>query len=61
MKKPFAVIIKVILGIGTAVFYVLSLPPVRNLIWKKAVDKGEKKIVDVKAKVAKGEKKRLFR
>lgn len=61
MKKPITLFLKVILTFFSGVFYVLSLPPVRNAIWGKMVKKGEEKVVDAKARVIKGEKKKLFR
>ncbi len=46
------------LGIASGILYILSLPPVRDFIWKKFLNQGKKKIVDAKARVINEEEKK---
>lgn len=51
-------LIRGVLAIAAGILHILSLPPVRNYLWGKAV-KGGEKVIDAKAKDVK-KKRRLF-
>jgi hypothetical protein len=63
MKKCLSKIKKIALGFGATIVQLLSLPPVRNFIWGKMINKGETKIVEAKARIVEENKKKkgLFR
>lgn len=42
---------RVLVAVGTALVWILSLPFVRNWVWGKMVKKGQEKIVEAQAKV----------
>jgi hypothetical protein len=58
MPKVTNIVLRVFLGFFSLVFSVLSLPPVRDMLWGKMVKKGKEKIVDAEAKVVGEDKKK---
>ncbi|MBU0613820.1 hypothetical protein KJ766_00860 [Patescibacteria group bacterium] len=59
MKKRLLGLAKGALGIVSGILYILSLPPVRDFIWNKVLNKGKEKVVDAQAKVVGKEKKKF--
>ena len=51
MPKISNIFARGVLGFFSLVFSVLSMPPVRDFLWKKMVGKGKEKIVDAEARV----------
>ncbi len=51
MKKIFKYSWKIVVAIGSAIIWILTIPFIRDLIWRKAKKVGEKKIIDAEAKI----------
>jgi hypothetical protein len=51
MKKKRHFFLRGLLSLASGVLYVLSLPKVRDWIWKKTVGRGKEKVIDAKAKL----------
>jgi hypothetical protein len=51
MNKLVTWAFKGFLAVASGVLWVLSMPPVRDAIWKKTVGKGKEKVIDAKARV----------
>jgi hypothetical protein len=43
--------IRLLVGIGSVLLWILSLPFVRNFVWGKVMKKGQEKIVEAQAKI----------
>lgn len=54
MKKLFRLIIAGLLSILSGILWLLSLPKVRDWVWKKTINRGREKVIDAKAKVVEG-------
>ncbi len=46
--NPF---IRLLVGVGSVLLWILSLPFIRNWVWGKFVKKGQEKIVEAQAKI----------
>jgi hypothetical protein len=53
MQKRRNLFIRILLAILSAILYILSLPMVRNWIWKKTVEKSRAQVIDAKARIVK--------
>jgi hypothetical protein len=53
MNKLVNGLLRIVLAIGSFVFWILSFKAVRGWLWNKAEVVGKEKIVDAKAKVVK--------
>lgn len=51
MKKLVSWMARGFLAVASGVLWVLSMPPVRDAIWNKAVGKSKEKVIDAKARV----------
>ncbi len=61
-KPKRNILLRLVIGVGSFVMWLLSFKAVRSWIWKRVESKGREKIIDAKAKVVeKSEKKRFLK
>lgn len=51
MKKLVRWMARGFLAVVSGILWVLSMPPVRDAIWNRAVGKGKQKVIDAKARI----------
>lgn len=59
-KQKKNILLRIALGFGSFMMWILSFKAVRNWLWNKVETKGKEKIIDAKAKIVEKDKKKTF-